>query len=160
MYAGIAFAATAGLLAALASVAGKIATDSRVVPTIAAHIEPLVALISTSPTIVGYSIVDVTQTAIRAISFALIFAFNAVMMNVFVKAMNFSSSVTAVVINTASNFCFTALFGLAAFGEPLPPLWWCGAALILTGVSVIAVADQKHSEMPVEKQPAQKRKED
>jgi drug/metabolite transporter (DMT)-like permease len=47
------------------------------------------------------------------------------------------SAVHANVVNTAANFVVAALLGLAVFGERLPPLWWAGAALLVTGTVII-----------------------
>jgi drug/metabolite transporter (DMT)-like permease len=127
-------------MAALASAAGKIATDGTVVTALLKHIKPLIISITSADVVFGYTIDEATQTAFRVVAFAMIFVFNAIMMNAFVKAMNFASSVTAVVINTASNFFCTAVLGMLIFGEPLPLLWWAGAALILAGVAIIAIS--------------------
>lgn len=137
---GALLAATAGLMAALASVAGKTATDATIVPRLIQNIQPVITSLLKKDEILGYTIEEATQTFFRVLSFVMIFVFNAIMMNAFVKAMNLSSSVTAVVINTASNFFFTAFFGMLVFGEPLSLLWWTGACLILCGVSIIAVS--------------------
>eukprot|EP01122_Echinamoeba_exundans_P016273 TRINITY_DN8194_c0_g1_i1.p1 TRINITY_DN8194_c0_g1~~TRINITY_DN8194_c0_g1_i1.p1 ORF type:complete len:191 (+),score=27.83 TRINITY_DN8194_c0_g1_i1:40-573(+) len=137
---GATLAVVAGLMAALASAAGKIATDGTVVAALLKHIKPVILSITSTDIIFGYTIDEATQTVFRVVAFAMIFVFNAIMMNAFVKAMNFASSVTAVVINTASNFFCTAVLGMLIFGEPLPLLWWAGAALILAGVATIAIS--------------------
>nr|XP_058944212.1 transmembrane protein 42-like [Pocillopora verrucosa] len=74
----------------------------------------------------------------RASSFLLVFLFNALMWTLFVKSLRASSSsATATVTNTASNFICTALLGCLLFGETLSMQWWLGTSLILTGLILI-----------------------
>lgn len=74
----------------------------------------------------------------RISSFLLVFFFNALMWTLFVKSLRGSStSATATVTNTGSNFIFTALLGCLLFGEALSARWWLGTSLILTGLVLI-----------------------
>jgi len=73
----------------------------------------------------------------------MIFACNALMWNLFVKSMDCTTSVHAVVVNNAANFFLTAIFALVLFGEPLSLQWAFGAVLILTGVVLMNYGQQK-----------------
>jgi len=74
----------------------------------------------------------------RVSSFLLVFLFNALMWTLFVKSLRkSSSSATATVTNTGSNFICTALLGCLLFGEALSVRWWLGTSLILTGLVLI-----------------------
>jgi len=61
------------------------------------------------------------------------------MLQNFNKALQQSrNTIQASIINTAANFIFTALIGLAAFDEPLSLLWSTGTALIIIGTYLIS----------------------
>ncbi|KAF2396692.1 hypothetical protein EJ06DRAFT_483172 [Trichodelitschia bisporula] len=75
---------------------------------------------------------------IRCVVFALSFLFSSVMWGLFTRALSLApSAVHANVVNTSSNFIIAALLGVAVFGERLPPQWWLGAALLITGSVII-----------------------
>lgn len=61
----------------------------------------------------------------------------------FTRALTLATSTTRVaVLNTSSNFIVTAVLGMLVFGEGLPLLWWCGAALLVAGSVVIGRRDE------------------
>ncbi|ORY73972.1 hypothetical protein LY90DRAFT_402164 [Neocallimastix californiae] len=62
----------------------------------------------------------------------------------FTKALNVSSSsIQVTVINSATNFCLTAILGHLIFSEPLSLQWWFGASLIVTGTVLLNTEMQK-----------------
>lgn len=64
------------------------------------------------------------------------------MWSLFTTALARGTSTTQVsIMNTSTNFIFTALLGLMIFSESLPPMWWGGAVLLVAG-SVIAGKDE------------------
>lgn len=74
----------------------------------------------------------------RIILFGLMFLFNGLMWTLFVKSLrNSSSSAQAMITNSASNFIFSALFGMVVFGEILSLRWWMGASFIILGLFLI-----------------------
>ncbi|PHH64611.1 hypothetical protein CDD81_4222 [Ophiocordyceps australis] len=84
------------------------------------------------------------DVALRAIFFILNLTFNGIMWTLFTKALAKGSSTTKVsIVNTSTNFVFTALLGLAVFSESLPSLWWVGAALLVAGNVIIGSKDDK-----------------
>jgi hypothetical protein len=91
----------AGLSAALSSVFGKLAFDGHIIPGWLQTLLPWV-LSSLSSTHQEYLVL-----VLRGISFVMIFLTNVIMINLFVKSMNMSTTSEAVVVNTACNFFFT-----------------------------------------------------
>jgi hypothetical protein len=66
------------------------------------------------------------------------------MWTLFTRALARGTSTTQVsILNTSSNFILTALLGYIIFSESLPPLWWCGAALLVAGNVVIGRREEK-----------------
>lgn len=60
------------------------------------------------------------------------------MWSLFTTALARGTSATQVsILNTSTNFLFTAMMGMIIFSEVLPPMWWAGASLLVAG-SVIA----------------------
>jgi drug/metabolite transporter (DMT)-like permease len=75
---------------------------------------------------------------LRLSIFGLSFAFTATMWMLYTRALSLSPSAVHVnIVNTSSNFIVTALLGALIFGERLPPLWWVGAVLLISGGVVI-----------------------
>lgn len=75
--------------------------------------------------------------------FGLNLIFNGVMWTLFTQALAKGNSTTQVsIMNTSSNFVITAMLGLIIFSESLPPLWWVGAALLVTGNVIIGSQDE------------------
>ncbi|CAI2167314.1 8122_t:CDS:2 [Funneliformis geosporum] len=83
---------------------------------------------------------------IRICCFGSIFICNALMWTFFTKALNkSSSSLQVTVLNSATNFCMTAVLGNIIFGETLSLQWWFGASLIVIGTLLInkSIHDRK-----------------
>ncbi|RHZ74185.1 hypothetical protein Glove_227g59 [Diversispora epigaea] len=75
---------------------------------------------------------------IRIICFLLISLCNALMWTFFTKALNkSSSSIRVTVLNSATNFCMTAIMGNIIFNETLSLQWWFGANLIILGTVLV-----------------------
>lgn len=71
----------------------------------------------------------------------LVCACNAVMWTVFAKALRLSSSsASASVTTTASNFISSAILGKLLFGETWTPLWWVGLTVTLCGLVLLHTA--------------------
>lgn len=66
----------------------------------------------------------------------------------FTKALARGTSTTQVsVINTSSNFMVTAVLGYFIFTESLPPQWWVGATLLVTGNVIIGRREEKETDV-------------
>lgn len=62
----------------------------------------------------------------------------------FTAALTRATSTTRVsIINTSSNFMFTAFLGFVIFKESLPPLWWVGAAGLVVGNVIIGRREEE-----------------
>ncbi|CAG8832619.1 19421_t:CDS:2, partial [Racocetra persica] len=48
-----------------------------------------------------------------------------------------SSSIQVTVLNSATNFCMTAILGKVIFGEALALQWWFGAGFIVLGTVLV-----------------------
>lgn len=109
------------------------------------------------------------QTDINQIFFALNLTFNGIvglpspapitlslthahvlqMWTLFTTALARGTSTTQVsIMNTSTNFMFTAFLGYAIFGESLPPMWWAGAALLVAGNVIVGRKDESQEEVP------------
>ncbi|KAM6275259.1 transmembrane protein 42 [Spheniscus humboldti] len=126
---GGAAAAAAGLLAAAAAAAAKLALGPS-----------------------GVAAGGWLPVLLRIGCFGLVFACNAVMWTVFAKALRLSSSsATASVTTTASNFIFSAILGKLLFGETWTPLWWVGLAMTLCGLMLLHTAAPRPAQLLAEK---------
>ncbi|KAI1312311.1 hypothetical protein EDD11_002965 [Mortierella claussenii] len=140
--AAIPAAILAGTFAALASVFAKLTLDVRTVNFLQHACNTLFA--PTTPYCTSLFIAQEGETSpvvvvVRAACFGLIFICNAAMWTLFTKALNRSqSSATVTVINSAANFCLTAVLGYALFSEPLALQWWFGASLIVLGSVLVS----------------------
>ncbi|MCJ1414039.1 hypothetical protein MMC32_000364 [Xylographa parallela] len=93
----------------------------------------------------------VVEVAVRAIFFLLNLGFNALMWVLFTRALTLHTSTTKVsILNTSSNFLFTAILGLLIFSESLPPLWFAGAFLLVIGNVVIGRREEEGGAKPAE----------
>ncbi|XP_042744639.1 transmembrane protein 42 [Lagopus leucura] len=82
----------------------------------------------------------------------LVCACNAVMWTVFAKALRLSSSsASASVTTTASNFISSAILGKLLFGETWTPLWWVGLTVTLCGLMLLHTAAPQPTLHMVEK---------
>ncbi|XP_002739189.1 uncharacterized protein LOC100369684 [Saccoglossus kowalevskii] len=130
---GFSLALSAGICAALASTCAKLAMHSGAVAE-------LCYIVKRKHDTLQLVIPDCDSIALsmRIISFCMVFIFNAVMWTLFVKSLRkCTSSLEATVINTASNFFFSAFLGMVLFGETLSLVWWFGASLIVIGLLFI-----------------------
>lgn len=65
------------------------------------------------------------------------------MWSLFTTALARGTSTTQVsIMNTSTNFIFTALLGFAIFSESLPPMWWGGAILLVAGSVITGRKDE------------------
>lgn len=135
---GFVLSTLAGTCAGLASVFGKLAMDG-------VWILRFVEFCHSTTTMT--TVVDeYAGAALRAACFGMVFVCNMIMWNFFfVKSMNLSSSVTATVVNSATNFFSSALLGHLLFSEPLPAAWWLGSAFIIAGLFFLARGDTSTS---------------
>eukprot|EP01100_Stratorugosa_tubuloviscum_P015048 TRINITY_DN8440_c0_g1_i1.p1 TRINITY_DN8440_c0_g1~~TRINITY_DN8440_c0_g1_i1.p1 ORF type:complete len:135 (-),score=56.77 TRINITY_DN8440_c0_g1_i1:27-431(-) len=115
------FAFIAGLLAASASIFGKFALDSTTQTIFTSFLQQ------------NYSI----EIIFRIFCFLLLIVSNVLMTNFFAKSLDLTSTIQAVVINSAVNYCFSAILGHLFFSEPLSLNWWFGAFCIIMGVILI-----------------------
>ncbi|ORX63269.1 hypothetical protein BCR32DRAFT_298486 [Anaeromyces robustus] len=149
------YSALAGTLAALASVCAKLAVDSstnvfyRFVCSLFVSDESWCTT-DNEVYIKGDDSWIRFQTIFRVLrvsSFLCLFLCNALMWAFFTKALNVSSSsIQVTVINTATNFCLTAILGYLIFNEPLSLQWWFGASLIVVGTVLLNTEIQKIEE--------------
>ncbi|CAM9819764.1 unnamed protein product [Sphacelaria rigidula] len=63
---------------------------------------------------------------------------NALMLSMYLRALQQSGSTVATVANCATNFVLSGVSGMLLFEERLPGLWFVGAACIVMGVTLIA----------------------
>jgi uncharacterized membrane protein len=83
---------------------------------------------------------------IRLACFSMTFVMNTFMWAAFSRSLRSAqSSSHATVINSASNFCLTAVLGWGLFGERLTTGWWLGAALILGGSYLVHLSQSQPS---------------
>ncbi|XP_069669004.1 transmembrane protein 42 isoform X2 [Periplaneta americana] len=83
----------------------------------------------------------------KASLFALMLVFNAGVWTCFVKALQQAqSSLPATVTSTAVNYITSALIGRIVFGEATSLLWWVGATLVVSGLTLICQSQKKHEE--------------
>ncbi|GAM20288.1 hypothetical protein SAMD00019534_034630, partial [Acytostelium subglobosum LB1] len=112
-----------GVFASLSSVFGKIVVDTNFLSL--------------------YISQEKVDYAIRLVSFAGIFICTTMQWRYSAKSMDLSSSLSATVIATASNFFFSAFFGWLFFKEFLAPQWWIGATFIVTGLFLMNADSEK-----------------
>ncbi|KAJ3115577.1 hypothetical protein HDU96_000401 [Phlyctochytrium bullatum] len=88
---------------------------------------------------VGWEWYGKITTGLRLAFFWAMTVCNGLMWSFFTKALAAGSSSTQVtLINSAASLCFTALLGFLLFREPLPPLWWIGASLVVGGTVLMS----------------------
>jgi len=122
----LAFSVLSGLFAALSGFLGKVTFDPGLV--------------------IAVSILNVRTNFMHIIQVGLgclMVISNILMLQTFNKALQISSTTIQVsILNTASNFIFTALIGFLAFGERLSLIWWSGTSMILLGTYIISSSEQ------------------
>lgn len=73
------------------------------------------------------------------------------MWSLFTTALARGTSTTQVsILNTSTNFVFTALLGFFIFSEALPPTWWAGAALLVAGNVIVGRENEEKEVVPQE----------
>ena len=124
----ITYSVTSGLFAALSGFLGKVTFDPEViVSTLKGHLH------ESNPNFTFF---------IQGVLGCFLILSNILMLQTFNKALQTSSTtIQASIVNTASNFIFTAIIGKLAFDEHLTLLWWCGTTLILFGIFLINPED-------------------
>ncbi|XP_053569032.1 transmembrane protein 42 [Bombina bombina] len=120
--------AVAGLLGALAACSAKLALGT----------DYLRDACEAAVWELGEGICDWVHLLLRLICMCTVFICNAVMWTLFAKALRLSSSsATATVTTTASNFVSSALLGKVLFGESRALLWWVGISITLCGLLLL-----------------------
>ncbi|KAL2206544.1 hypothetical protein CC79DRAFT_1334854, partial [Sarocladium strictum] len=93
------------------------------------------------------SMEKIVEYVVRGTFFALNLTFNGIMWSLFTTALARGTSTTQVsIMNTSTNFMFTAFLGFFIFSESLPLLWWLGAALLVAGNVIIGRKDEAAEE--------------
>lgn len=118
-------ACSAGTCAALASVTGKLATG---------HLSWLTSLVT------GQYFWHLALL-VRILLIGCTVALNGVMWTTFVEAMQFLNSSEASVLNVGTNILLSGALGWLLFGETVSAGWWCGASLIVSGVTLMHSVD-------------------
>ncbi|CAM9143508.1 unnamed protein product [Ascophyllum nodosum] len=126
------FSVASGVLACLASVLGKVAFDGE---------SPLHLLARSSchHHFAGWGGCNMVGLGVQGVSLAGMFLVNAVMLSMYLKALEISGSTVATVTNCATNFLLSGVLGRMLFGEHLSFLWFCGASLVVSGVMLVVV---------------------
>ncbi|XP_065254478.1 transmembrane protein 42 [Emys orbicularis] len=141
---GAAHSAVAGLLGALAACSAKLALG-------ADYLREACAAAAGGEEAAAAGACVWLHVVLRVGCVGLVFACNAVMWTFFAKALHYSSSsATATVTTTASNFISSAFLGKLLFGETRALLWWVGISVTLCGLLLLHTAsphtEQQHSE--------------
>ncbi|XP_028606518.2 transmembrane protein 42 [Podarcis muralis] len=130
---GAAFAAGAGLLGALAACSAKLALGADYLQGACA------AVVGGEEAASGAC--SWLPMMLRIGCGGLVLACNAIMWTFFAKALRYSSSsATATLTSTASNFISSAFLGKLLFGETHALLWWIGISLTLLGLLLLHTA--------------------
>ncbi|XP_053324228.1 transmembrane protein 42 [Spea bombifrons] len=143
MWSASACSAAAGLLGALSACSAKLALG-------ADHLRDL------CEDVVGEQggVCEWIHLLLRLCCICLVFLCNAVMWTFFAKALRLSSSsATATVTTTASNFVSSAFLGKVLFGESRALLWWVGISITLCGLLLL------HKQTPPSKDESETKKE-
>lgn len=75
---------------------------------------------------------------VRLVSFAAMFACNAMVIGYFLKAMEQNNTVVVTVVSSATNFLTSGILGYAIFGEALSRNWYIGSSLIMIGMCFVS----------------------
>ncbi|XP_060104087.1 transmembrane protein 42 [Heteronotia binoei] len=127
---GSVYAAVGGLLGALAACSAKLALGADYLRGVC------VAAVGSAG-----GPCDWLPIVLQAGCGGLVLACNAVMWTFFAKALKYSSSsATATVTSTASNFISSAALGYLLFGETHALLWWIGISITLFGLLLLHTA--------------------
>ncbi|XP_015908978.1 transmembrane protein 42 [Parasteatoda tepidariorum] len=137
---GITFSLLSGLLAATASLCGKLSMAAEQTLSLCEqfmqHFYPI-----SSHKELDYTYSPFCQNTLfwtRVGFFIAMMLSNLLMWTLFSKALVVcSTTLEATVTNTAANFFFTAVFGQVFFRESLSFLWWMGTMLIILGLVIM-----------------------
>jgi len=121
--AGLKHSVISGFFAASAGFFGKITFDSNVLDTISSSFH-------------HFNVGPVFCQIVCGLALVLS---NILMLQSFNRALQASkTTLEASIVNTASNFIFTAIIGYLAFSEELSLFWWSGTSLIIIGTYLIS----------------------
>lgn len=125
-----------GLLAAVASIAGKIALSPHSTnPALAAAANACVYSFD-----FGDSSCTVFLYFLRAACVVVMLGGNALMMGLFLKSLERYSSFVVTVLSTAANYVGTGYLGAVVLQEPVGRLWMAGAVCISLGLCIIGAS--------------------
>ncbi|GLE01571.1 hypothetical protein PINS_up010401 [Pythium insidiosum] len=141
--------ATAGALAALAGMFGKLGADGDSMLLQVADAQ--CASFLTQREIGGIDC-SMLLAVLRVASLALMLATNAAMLGFFVQGLHETDSLTATVTSAAVNFMLSAAGGRVLFGEHLPAQWFLGATLILVGMGCLLHGDAEDDDTKKKKE--------
>jgi uncharacterized membrane protein len=87
----------------------------------------------------------------RVLGFSLMIYCNALMLTLFLKALEKGSTIEVVVLNSAANFITTGIFGKLVFREIVTTKWILGLILISLGMTLVSIAGQEKGSVKSEK---------
>mmetsp|Transcript_6200 Transcript_6200/g.7221 ORF Transcript_6200/g.7221 Transcript_6200/m.7221 type:complete len:149 (+) Transcript_6200:107-553(+) len=79
----------------------------------------------------------------RALFLIFMVVLNLIMVATFLDGMNESGSVIATALAAGTNFSISAMYGIVLFQEEVNLLWFCGFAMILSGVCLLLSVNMK-----------------
>lgn len=82
----------------------------------------------------------------RIIFFALMLAFNAMMLSNFLIALEKKGSLMVVIVSSSTNIILTGVIGQILLGEDVGDKWYIGACVMLIGVTLIAFSQDTRKE--------------
>ncbi|KAE8880801.1 hypothetical protein PF005_g1650 [Phytophthora fragariae] len=85
---------------------------------------------------------DVLTSIVRLLCLALMLGVNGLMINLFVKGLHETDSLTATVTSSAVSCVLSAAGGYFFFQELLPTRWFVGAAVIVVGLAFLLHGDK------------------
>ncbi|KAI8924739.1 hypothetical protein BC831DRAFT_463779, partial [Entophlyctis helioformis] len=153
-----AVAVTSGILAALASVFAKLASNTSpvsggiVYATLCSALVPVPLGGAASPcaadgpadALAAYYQV---ATVVRLAFIGCVLLANAAMWKSFTRALSLApASIHVTILNSAANMVVTGLSGLMLFGEPVKMQWWLGASLVVAGSILMGQEDSANEE--------------
>mmetsp|Transcript_48247 Transcript_48247/g.58399 ORF Transcript_48247/g.58399 Transcript_48247/m.58399 type:complete len:143 (-) Transcript_48247:35-463(-) len=126
-------AAMSGFLGATSSLLAKLAFDPS---------SPIVPSTSSSSSLSLFEMNELIPFLLmflpRGVCLLVMVGFNAVMISTFLDGMDESGSVAATAISNASNFMFSAMFGILFFNESVNVIWAAGFIMIISGVWLLS----------------------
>lgn len=129
---GLAHSIWSGFFASTGGLAGKVAFDEKFIQ--ASILRPFLGIIFDQHNLV--LITHITQGLV----IVLMVLANLLMFRSFNRALQAcQTTLEASIVNTASNFLFTAAFGQLLFDEYLSQTWWIGTVLIIIGTFLVGL---------------------